>query len=57
MISLFAGLRVLRSEDVWARPDWSAGKVEERLVRRCGAEYSPGTSVRGEGETSWADGK
>ncbi|HYZ87311.1 MAG TPA: class I SAM-dependent methyltransferase [Bryobacteraceae bacterium] len=33
LISLFPGLRVLRYEDVWARPDWSARQVEERLVR------------------------
>ncbi len=33
LISLFAGLRVLRYEDVWARPDWSARKLDERLVR------------------------
>ncbi len=33
LLSLFAGLRVLRYEDVWARPDWSAKKVDERLVR------------------------
>lgn len=33
LISVFAGLRVLRYEDVWALPDWSAKKVEERLVR------------------------
>jgi SAM-dependent methyltransferase len=33
LISLFPRLRVLRYEDVWALPDWSALKVEERLVR------------------------
>jgi 2-polyprenyl-3-methyl-5-hydroxy-6-metoxy-1,4-benzoquinol methylase len=33
LLSLFAGLRVLRYEDVWALPDWSAKKVAERLVR------------------------
>lgn len=33
LASLFPGLRVIRYEDVWARPDWSAGKVDERLVR------------------------
>ena len=33
LILLFAGLRVLRYEDVWARPDWSAKKLDERLVR------------------------
>ena len=30
---LFPGLRVLRYEDVWALPDWSATKLDERLVR------------------------
>jgi SAM-dependent methyltransferase len=30
---LFPGLRVLRYEDVWALPDWSAMKLDERLVR------------------------
>ena len=33
LVSLFPGLRVLRYEDVWARPDWSAMKIDERLVR------------------------
>ena len=33
MLTLFPGLRVLRYEDVWARPDWSAKKLDERLVR------------------------
>lgn len=33
LLSLFASLRILRYEDVWARPDWSASKVDERLVR------------------------
>ncbi len=33
LIGLFAGLRVLRYEDVWAKPDWSAKGLEERLVR------------------------
>jgi len=33
LVTLFSGLRVLRYEDVWARPDWSARGVEERLVR------------------------
>src|SRR2546427_6249269 len=33
LVSLFPGLRVLRYEDVWARPDWSAKKLDERLVR------------------------
>jgi SAM-dependent methyltransferase len=30
---LFPGLRILRYEDVWALSDWSAMKLEERLVR------------------------
>jgi SAM-dependent methyltransferase len=30
---LFPRLRVLRYEDVWARPDWSAKKIDERLVQ------------------------
>ena len=33
LLSTFPGLRVLKYEDVWARPDWSVKKVEERLVR------------------------
>ena len=33
LVSLFPGLRVLRYEDVWARPDWSVMKIDERLVR------------------------
>lgn len=33
LLGVFPGLRVLRYEDVWARPDWSAKGVEERLVR------------------------
>lgn len=33
LLSLFPGLRVLRYEDVWARPDWSLNKLDERLVR------------------------
>jgi hypothetical protein len=33
LISLFPSLRVLRYEDVWARPDWSARQIDERLVR------------------------
>jgi len=33
LMSLFPSLRVLRYEDVWARPDWSAKKLDERLVR------------------------
>jgi SAM-dependent methyltransferase len=33
LVLLFPGLRVLRYEDIWARPDWSAMKLDERLVR------------------------
>jgi SAM-dependent methyltransferase len=33
LIALFPGLCILRYEDVWARPDWSAKKHDERLVR------------------------
>ena len=33
LLSLFKGLRVLRYEDVWARPDWGAQNIDERLVR------------------------
>jgi SAM-dependent methyltransferase len=33
LISLFPMLRVLKYEDAWARPDWSARQVDERLVR------------------------
>ena len=33
LVSLFPGLRILRYEDIWARPDWSAKKLDERLVR------------------------
>ena len=33
LLSLFKGLRVLRYEDVWARPDWGAQNLDERLVR------------------------
>lgn len=33
LVSLFRGLRVLRYEDTWARPDWSAKHLDERLVR------------------------
>lgn len=33
LISVFSELRVLRYEDVWARPDWSVKKLDERLVR------------------------
>lgn len=33
LVTLFPNLRVLRYEDVWARPDWSVKKLDERLVR------------------------
>jgi SAM-dependent methyltransferase len=33
LLSLFPRLRVLRYEDVWARSDWSAQQLHERLVR------------------------
>lgn len=33
LLSLFPGLRVLKYEDVWAQPDWSVKKLDERLVR------------------------
>ena len=33
LIALFPGLRVLKYEDVWAQPDWSARHIDERLVR------------------------
>jgi SAM-dependent methyltransferase len=33
LASLFPGLRVLRYEDTWAASDWSAKKMNERLVR------------------------
>jgi len=33
LLSIFPGLRILKYEDEWARPDWSAKGVSERLVR------------------------
>jgi SAM-dependent methyltransferase len=33
LLFLFPGLRVLRYEDVWARSDWQAERLNERLVR------------------------
>lgn len=33
LAGLFTELRVLRYEDVWAKPDWSAKGLDERLVR------------------------
>lgn len=41
LVSLFPGLRVLRYEDVWARPDWSVKKLDERLVRLVAEKPSP----------------
>lgn len=41
LISLFAGLRILRYEDAWAVPDWSASKVRERLVRLIAEKQGP----------------
>ena len=43
LVLLFPGLRVLRYEDVWARPDWSAMKVDERLVRLIAEKPLPRT--------------
>lgn len=43
LLSLFAGLRVLRYEDVWARPDWSVMKLDERLVRLVAEKPIPRT--------------
>ncbi len=34
LVWLFPGLRVLRYEDTWARPDWSAKKIDVPL--QCG---------------------
>jgi hypothetical protein len=33
LINLFPGLRVLRYEDTWGKPDWQAKHLDERLVR------------------------
>jgi SAM-dependent methyltransferase len=33
LMSLFPGLRVLRYEDTWGKPDWQAKHLDERLVR------------------------
>jgi SAM-dependent methyltransferase len=44
LLSLFAGLRVLRYEDVWARPDWSVKKLDERLVRLVAEKPPPKTA-------------
>ena len=41
LVVLFRGLRILRYEDVWARPDWNASRVNERLVRLFAEKPSP----------------
>lgn len=41
LLSLFPGLRVLKYEDLWAQPDWSAKKVNERLVRLLAEKPKP----------------
>ena len=44
LVALFPGLRVLRYEDVWARPDWSAKGIDERLVRLFAEKPLPPTA-------------
>jgi len=41
LLSQFPGLRTLRYEDVWALPDWSAKKINERLVRLMAEKSAP----------------
>jgi SAM-dependent methyltransferase len=41
LIGLFPGLRVLSYEDLWARPDWSARQIDERLVRLVAEKPAP----------------
>lgn len=41
LMAMFPGLRVLRYEDAWARPDWSARGVSERLVRLVAEKPAP----------------
>jgi SAM-dependent methyltransferase len=41
LLSEFPGLRILRYEDIWALPDWSAKKVNERLVRLMAEKPAP----------------
>lgn len=58
LVALFSGLRVLRYEDVWALPDWSVKKVQERLVRLIAEKPSP--AIAGcvwEGKAIAVDGK
>ena len=44
LISLFPGLRVLRYEDAWAKPDWQARQLDERLVRLFAQKPPPAQS-------------
>lgn len=41
LIALFSGLRVLRYEDAWGKPDWQAKHLDERLVRLFAQKPSP----------------
>ena len=41
LLALFPGLRALRYEDVWARPDWTASGVNKRLVRKSLSRHRP----------------
>jgi SAM-dependent methyltransferase len=41
LLALFRSLRVLRYEDLWARPDWSARGIDERLVRLAAEKALP----------------
>jgi SAM-dependent methyltransferase len=41
LLSQFPGLRTLHYEDVWALPDWSAKKINERLVRLMAEKAAP----------------
>jgi SAM-dependent methyltransferase len=41
LIALFPELRVLKYEDLWARPDWSARQIDERLVRLVAEKTAP----------------
>lgn len=41
LIGLFSGLRVLRYEDAWGRPDWQARNLNERLVRLFAQKPAP----------------
>jgi len=61
LIAIFPGLRVLRYDDLWTRPDWSARGVEERVVRFFAEKPLPrdtgcvwdGTPVGEDGEVCW----